>query len=478
MNSFLDAAAPLAAGPARTQVPDIACTVLPGVREACQFGSAAVDAAGDSVIDRFVSFLVTGLAKLLRMGMTWWTTFPSPQLSSSAGQPAPVLTQIRDYTVGLQVVLLTAGIMLAAARLALAKRGGVAGEAQESFLMLARAIFASMTFATLITVGTNAGDQFANWVIFDATRGDLENAIGRILDPDTMATLGPGILLLVGLLGVISMLVQLVMLVIRQALLVVVVAVIPLVAAASGSSAGSQAYKRLLAWSLAFVLWKPVGALVYAIAFTVLGAEDQTDPQLMLLGLILMLMTVIVLPALIRLIAPAVSTLGGGGGAASALAGAGAGIAMSAAGSRGSQARKVSEAERSGSSPGSSSPSGSSPPPGGTGGARPMAANSGSPPGGSAPASGGGASRSAPAGGGGSSAGGSSAGRASAAGAGGSGSAAATGAMGAGPAGAAMLGAQLAVGALQGIASTAQRAVPESSGQLDPDSLGPGEVRR
>ncbi|WP_146229339.1 hypothetical protein [Nocardia neocaledoniensis] len=425
------------------------------------------------MVDGLVNILLSALTTLLQMGMTWWTTFPSPQLSSSAGQPAPVLTQIRDYTVGLQVVLLTAGIMLAAARLALAKRGGLAGEAQESFLMLARAIFASMTFATLITVGTNAGDQFANWVIFDATRGDFENAIGRILDRDTTATLGPGILLLVGLLGVISMLVQLVMLVVRQALLVVVVAVIPLAAAASGSSVGSQAYKRLLAWSLAFVLWKPVGALVYAIAFTVVGAEEQTDPQLMLLGLILMLMSVIVLPALIRLIAPAVATLGGGGGAASALAGAGAGIAMSAVGSKGSQARKMSEAESSGNSAGSSSARGSSSQSGGAGGARPMAANSGSPPGGSAPSPGGGAPRSASAGGG-----GSSAGRASASGAGGSGSAAATGAAGAGPAGAALLGAQLAVGALQGIASTAQHAVPESSGQLDPDSLGPGEVRR
>lgn len=474
MNGLLNAAAPLAAGPVRTQAPDIACTVLPGVREACLLGDVATG-LGNSVIDGLVSSLLSGLATLLQMGMTWWTTFPSPELSSSAGQPAPVLTQIKEYTVGLQVVLLTTGIMFAAVRLALAKRGGVAGEAQETFLMLARAIFAAMTFATLITVGTNAGDQFANWVIFDATRGDLENAVGRILDRETMGNLGPGILLLVGVLGVISMLVQLVMLVVRQALLVVVVAVIPLAAAASGTAPGSQAYKRLLAWSLAFVLWKPVGALIYAIAFTVVGAEDQTDPQLMLLGLILMLMSVIVLPALIRLIAPAVATLGGGGGAASAPAGAGAGIAMSAVGS-GSQARKMSEAENSGSSSGPSSPGGSSSTPGGAGGARPMAASSGSPPAGTSSApGGGGAPRSAPPGGGVSSTSGASA---ASAGAGGSGSAAAAGAMGAGPAGAAMLGAQLTVGALQGFASATQSSIPESSAPIDSDSLGPGEVRR
>lgn len=456
------------AGPIRTQVPEIACSVVPGVRDACLLADVASE-AGNSVIDGLGGSLLSGLATLLRMGMTWWTTFPSPQMSSSAGQPAPVLTQIREYTSGLQVVLLTAGIIFAAARLALAKRGGVAGEAQETFLMFARAIFAAMTFATLVTVGTRAGDEFSNWVIFDATRGDLENSVARLLDPEIMANLGPGILLVVGAFGVISMIIQLVMLVVRQALLVVVVAVIPLAASASGTAPGSQAYKRLLSWSLAFVLWKPVGALVYAIAFTVVGSDDQTDPQLMLLGLILMLMSVIVLPALIRLIAPAVATLGGGGGATSVLAGAGVGIGMSAAGSR-PTARRMTEGENSATPAGSAPGSNRSPSGGST--ARPMTPVSAS--GGSASPSGSaGQAPSSPAAAG---AGGTSAAAGSAVGAG---AGKASGAMAAGPAGAAMLGAQLAVGALQGIASTAQTAVPESSSaQIDPDALGPGEIRR
>ncbi|MFD3510091.1 hypothetical protein [Nocardia sp. NPDC058666] len=463
MNTELHAVAPTAVDPMRTQIPDITCTVLPGVREACLFADAAVTEAGDSVIDGLVNSLLSGLATLMRMGMTWWTAFPSPQLSTASGQPAPVLAQIRDYTAGLQVVLLTAGIMFAAARLALAKRGGVAAEAQESFLMLARAIFAAMTFATLVTVGTNAGDEFANWVIFDATRGDLDTAVGRLLDRDIMGDLGPGILLVVGVLGVISMLIQLVMLVIRQALLVVVVAVIPMAAAASGTGPGSQAYKRLLAWSLAFVLWKPVGALAYAIAFTVAGTKDQTDPQMMLLGLILMLMCVVALPALIRLISPAVATLGGGGGATAALAGAGAGIAMSAAGSR-PQARPMSEGENSAAPSGSSG--GGPPPSGGGGGARPMSAGGGSSSAGAASGAGGGgaAMSGAAAGTGGATA---------------SGGAAAGGALAAGPAGAAMLGAQLAVSALRSASSAAQSATSESSAtHSDPDTLGPGEVRR
>ncbi|MFE7718571.1 hypothetical protein ACFU44_05965 [Nocardia rhizosphaerihabitans] len=478
MTSLL-AAQGVPVGAVRTQIPDIACVAVPGIKEACQVGSLAEEAAGavrDSWLDDLSTNLMESLGSAMRLVMTWWTAFPSAELSTAQGQPAPVLAQIREYTSGLQVVMLTVGIMFAAARLALAKRGGVAGEAQESFLMLARAIFAAMTFGVLITVATSAGDEFAAWVIFDAARGDfntaVENIINAIVSPNPM--LGAGLLLVLGLLGVIGMLVQLVMLVVRQALLVVVVAVIPIAAAASGTGPGSQAYKRLIAWSLAFVLWKPVGALVYAIAFTVAAAGDQDDPQMMLLGVILMLMSLIVLPALIRLVSPAVATLGSGGGAAAAIAGAGAGIAMSAAGSR-PEARRMAEGDGAGGPPGggrSSSSNGGGSPQSSDGGARAMTPSSASSSGASSPLASGSQSASSRG----------STGRSASTAASTSGKssgAAAGGAMGAGPAGAAMLGAQLAVGAMQSLAAAAQTAVPESSpAQIDPDALGPGEVRR
>lgn len=203
--------------------------------------------------------------------------------------------------------------------------------------MFARAVFASMMFSALITTGTKAGDAFSHWVIFDVTHGDLDNAVGRLVNLNLSGhdSLGSGVLLIIGILGVISMLVQLAMLVIRQAVLILVVAAIPLAAAAAGTGPGSQAYKRMLSWSLAFVLWKPVGALVYAIAFTAAGTktqDQQQDPQLVLLGMILLLSVTIVLPALMRLVAPAVATLGGGGGAGAALAGGALGVAMGSAG--------------------------------------------------------------------------------------------------------------------------------------------------
>ncbi|WP_280362798.1 hypothetical protein [Nocardia wallacei] len=473
-------------GRAHAQVVDSVCDLPGAPATVCQyrqfkdFTGQAAGGAANSALESLVDALVEGTATVLRFALSWWTQLPSPQLETASHNPGPVLASIREYTSGLQVLLMTCGILFAAARLALAKRGGLAGEAQESFLIFARAVFASMMFAAIITTGTKAGDEYADWVLFDATRGDLSGAVERLglFDLRTHLSLGTGLLLIIGLLGMLSMLVQLVMLVVRQALLVLVVAALPIAAAAGGTGPGSQAYKRMLAWALAFVLWKPVGALCYAIAFTAAGANDpagQQDPQLVLLGLVLLLMVAVVLPALMRLVAPAVATLGGGGGATAALAGGAVGIAMgSAGGGDRSEARKVSEGDNApgGSAPPGGSPSGSPP----NGGGRPT------------PGSGGGAGGgSASAGGGSGSAGGQAARSPSpgAATAGAKGSAAAGSA--GGSAGAAAAGAGGAVsGGLMAAKEGVQQAGSVVESQVrdateagwDPDALGPQEVRR
>ncbi|MCM6774421.1 hypothetical protein NDR87_14215 [Nocardia sp. CDC159] len=462
---------------APSQIPDILCNLPYGAQQVCELGGTAVKKAADSAIDNLVDTLLDGLGTLLRFVLTWWIDLPSPQLEAQTGEPGPVLVTIRDYTSGLQMLLMTAGILVAATRLALAKRGGLAGEAQESFLMFGRAVLASMMFAAVVTVGTRAGDAFSDWVIFDASRGDTNTAAGRIAEFDlrVLPGLGTGVLLIIGLLGIVSMLVQLVMLVVRQALLVVVVAALPIAAAASGTGPGSQAYKKMLSWALAFVLWKPVGALIYAIAFAAVGAKQdaqQQDPQLVLLGLILLIMVAAVLPALMRLVAPAVATLGGGSGAAAALAGGALGLALGSAGSGAdrSEARKMSEGE--GSAGGGGPQSGPPPGPrsGGGGPGRPVD-------------SGGGANGAAPTTGGKSATGSGS--RGSAIGPGGAtaaGTASTRGgaAAAAGPAGAAVAGAQLASSAAQrlGNAIGGETNDAASGTGWDPNAPGPREVRR
>lgn len=463
-------------GPMHEQVSpgQILCNLPTPVNAVCQLkdlGESAVGTAANSAFDNVVDTMGEDLASLFRLVLTWWVNLPSPQLAGSSGEPGPVLASIREYTSGLQVILMSAGILFAAARMAVAKRGGLAGEAQESFLMFARAVFASMMFSALITAGTKAGDAFSNWVIFDATRGDLDSAVGRIVDVEMRTTtgLGAGIGLILFILGLISMLVQLVMLILRQVILILVVAAIPLAAAAAGTGPGSQAYKRMVAWGLAFVLWKPVGALVYAIAFTAAGNENQ-DTQLTLLGILLLLSVTIVLPALMRLIAPAVATLGGGGGAAAALAGGAVGAGMGASGGERSNVRKMSEGENSAGNSGAGGGGAPPPPaPSGGGGGRPLG-------GGSAATPSSGASGGSESGGGGGAV--SAGGQGAAAGKAGS-AAAAGGAAAGGPAGAGIMAASGVKQAVQQAGSAVGSRVGEGTQHgWDMDRPGPLEVRR
>ncbi len=491
--TVLPAALERLAQPAREQLPPPSVPSLcdiPGAPQlACEALGATVKGAAGSAVDELVDQLFPGFANLLLIVMSWWTTVPSPELVGPGGEPGSALNEVRAYTGGLQVIMLTTGIMFAAARLALAKRGGLAGEAQDSFLMLARAVFGAMAFAAVVTAGTRSGDAFAVWVLDDAAGADRAGTVARLvrLDEQTNAEFGSGVLLLIGLLGAISMLVQLVMLVVRQALLVLVVAVIPLAAAASGTGPGSQSYKKLLAWTLAFVLWKPVGSLVYAVAFTVIGNDASRDPHMVLLGLILLVMSVVVLPALIRLVAPAVSTLGGGGGAASVLAGGLAGVAMGAAGgSKGGSGggRKLSEGDNAaggggGGGAGGGGGSGPSGPAAGGGGRAMPASGAGA--GGSGAVISAGPTGEAAGGGASGASGGGNTSKSSATkagtGSGGSEAATASGAGAAGPVGAAVAAAEAVKAKVQQGAEALESAA-DSGGAGASDELGPGEVRR
>jgi hypothetical protein len=347
----------LTASEAGTAAADPTVCDLPGVDLACQQGSVLAENTAESGFKAITESMLNGFGRQLEWALSWWVALPSPVFASGSGQTSPVLTTVRDYTSGLQVLLMTGAVILTATRLMMAKRGGLpgqvglAGEIQESFLGFARAVFGSWMFAAVITAGTRAGDAFSVWVLADITHNDSVNVLARMVSFDQLLDskngLGLGAMFLLGTIGFIGALIQLVLLVIRQALLIVVVALLPVAAAATGSGPGSGAYKRMLTWAIAFVLFKPVGALIYVVAFAAAGTPGH-DPQMELLGLILLALVALVLPAIMRMVAPAVATMGsGGGGTAGALAlGAGAGmlgqkLATDAAGSSG--ARTVAE---------------------------------------------------------------------------------------------------------------------------------------
>ncbi|WP_157762851.1 hypothetical protein, partial [Nocardia yamanashiensis] len=307
---------------------------------ACKAGNVAThpgqaveaikDKAWDSTFGKAVDALLTGLGDAITMSLTWWTRIPTTNTINSPS----LFAEIRSYTFQAQILLLAASLIACAIRLGIAHRSGAAEQGTETARVLGRAVFASAMFSTMLTLGTQAGDRFAEWVIDESTDHNAKGVAEAMLQTSTLTALSPGLVFIIATIGMLGAIMQAVFAVVREALLVVVVGILPLAAAGSGTNIGRGFHDRLLAWSVAFVLYKPVAALVYMIAFTTCGkagssANDtiqagQTpsaeQAQQVLVGVVLLCSAALVLPALMRLVTP-LSSIGGGMSGAVAAAG-------------------------------------------------------------------------------------------------------------------------------------------------------------
>ncbi len=283
---------------------------------------AVANKAWDSTFGEVVDSILQGLGEALTMALTFWTKVPN-----SAAEDLPGLTtKVRDYTNDIQIYLLAASLVICGVRLAQARAHAAAEEATETFRVLFRTVVASTMWATLLVIGTRASDAFAEWVIDDATGGNARGIAEAMIQTQALTFFSPGLVLIFAVVGLLSALLQILLALIRQGLLVVVAGVLPLAAAASGTQAGKQFHHKLLLWSVAFVLYKPIAALAYMIAFTVAGnnnrivtgdAPPDADTAVkVLVGVTLLCSVAFVLPALMRLLSPVAAMGSGVSGAA------------------------------------------------------------------------------------------------------------------------------------------------------------------
>ncbi|WP_067815240.1 hypothetical protein [Nocardia inohanensis] len=318
---------------------------------ACKAGNVAThpaqaaetvrDKAWDSTFGKVVDSLMSGLGEALILALTFWMKVPNERISDTGA----LFTKINDYTYQAQILLLMVSVIISGARLAEARRGAAVNEAAESFRMFARVVFSSWMLGAVIVAATQASDKFSEWVINDATDGNAKDLAELMVKTSSLQAFSPGLVLIIAIVGLLGALAQIVLAIVRQGLLVVAAGVLPLAAAASGTNTGKQSYPKLISWIIAFMLWKPVAAIVYMIAFTTAGhvdslteagtLPDADQAQRMLVALVLLCSVAFVLPALMRLATPAVAIVGSGGSGLTATTGTLVGIAaLGAVGTR------------------------------------------------------------------------------------------------------------------------------------------------
>ncbi|MBF6302451.1 hypothetical protein IU459_33660 [Nocardia amamiensis] len=291
----------------------------------------------DSTFGQVTEILLDGLGDAMSWSMLW-ARLPNDHVLADPGTGGETLWQrIDSYTRQLQTWLLAFSILVSALRIGIARQHMAAEHAEEAFRTLVRATATTWIAGFAILAGARLTDAFSLWIINDATNGNARGAAELLVRTDRFGVYGPGLVFVVALVGILGALAMTFLTIIRQALLVVAVGIYPLTAAASGMSGGRAAFQRLGAWIVAFLLFKPVAALVYMIAFVTADstntAVEQGEPgsadsaHRALVGMVLLCSVAFVLPALVRLVAPALSMVGSGGsGASAAGAAVGAGV--------------------------------------------------------------------------------------------------------------------------------------------------------
>ena len=371
------------------------------------------------VLRNTVSALIQGVLEAVKWVSTYFLYLPAPVLEGEGAGWSPA-ERVQAYT---DWAVIIGGMIGMAFALIMVARRKDADSAVDVFMGFFRVILVTGAGIPTISLLAKFFDQASPWLINNIAGGTFEEGLGTLVGVDAAAASGMGVgtlvLMLVSLVfGVLGGILNLFMVMFNWGVLPVVAGLLPVLAAAAMSERGRSGFNRVLAWTAAILLFKPVAAVIYGVGIAsgrmiTGGVEDSGQIVLQsIYGTVLLCAAGIALPAIARIVAPAIAagTQGGGAGlligAGMVAAGAvtGGAAAVAAAGARGAGMAGAGKAAASA----APSPSGASSTAGTKGGASsgPSGAGSGSGGGPSGAGSDGGSSS----GGGGASGGGGSAG--------------------------------------------------------------------
>ena len=138
----------------------------------------------------------------------------------------------------------------------------------------------------------------------------------------TSVTIGPGLaifIIVVGIIAILISVIQIGLLIIRSAMAIILVGTLPMAYSATNTQWGKQWSQKHTSWLIAFIAYKPVASLIYAAAFKIFGTFGSTNGDLgqrivyFCSGIVLMVASLLALPAMMRLIVPAVGAASAGG---------------------------------------------------------------------------------------------------------------------------------------------------------------------
>ncbi|MEU4569465.1 hypothetical protein [Micromonospora sp. NPDC023956] len=244
----------------------------------------------------------------------------APGADGSAGVPALISDQIEWIIVYLSI----GSILVAAARMALERRGDAGKQALQGFL---RVILVAGAGAYTISYAAELSDDFSDH-LFSSAALEVVKSVPCI---DNGSSLESFLLLVLSFLLLISAIVHVLMLYIRLGVLTILLGTLPLAAAASMTNWGTGWWRKHIGWLVAWLLYKPtVGLIMFSGAEMIAVGNENDSAHSRIAGIGVLLLSAVALPALLKIIVPATAALGTGDPSAAGISAVGGAVASGA----------------------------------------------------------------------------------------------------------------------------------------------------
>ena len=335
--SLLIAALTVSAMIALVAAPSASAILGCGINPACVFGKVAgggISAIAGDAITALAKAVLGALGHAIEWASTLWVGVGTPQVADTSGQATGTVSFLQQnllvYTTGLAVL----STLIGAGRIAWHEHKSAHARELARFLVTYVLVAGGAAFAASVLIG--GADQMAAWFINQADgHSNFSDHLAQILGlaganggftTGLAATATTAVIaIILGILAFIGSVVQIMLMLVRGGMLVLLVGTLPLIAAFSNTEMGLQWFRKACAWLLAFALYKPAAAIIYAVAFDLAGQQGALS---LLDGVMMLLLAILALPALMRFLVPATSALAGGGGTGAMVVGAAGAAAM------------------------------------------------------------------------------------------------------------------------------------------------------
>ncbi|MET3810915.1 hypothetical protein [Arthrobacter sp. UYEF3] len=284
----------------------------------CVVGNIASGAINDAITNLAKS-IMEGMSQMVTTLSTFWVSMPTANLASQDGvTPSPVVGFVHSELGYWTLALAVLSVILGGTRMIWEQRGAPLKELLRSLLTLTLVSGLGLAVISILVI---AADAFSASIIDRATDGKgFAHAMG-ILVMTNQTGVGVFILIILGLVGLLASLVQIVLMIVRGGMLVILAGILPTTASFTNTEMGRQWFQKAVGWTIAFILYKPAAAVVYAVAFKLMGSSGGNVLLRSITGFALMIVALLALPALMRFVTPMVGAVasGSGGGAGAAV---------------------------------------------------------------------------------------------------------------------------------------------------------------